>query len=169
MTNNAAYASLDSASYIGVLYTTDTNGAGTEGDSAFTDINPASYNGDIVFNAEVQYNNFPILGSATSYFAVQMGAVAGVGGNWYVSTTPFASDVFYPGFASNSLAFNPDANNWDTLAFQGGRMKCSPAPSDWRAGVQQFVRSDYRRRRRRGWGDKLRGRRHRLRFQLRLL
>jgi hypothetical protein len=120
VTNNAVYASLDAASYIGIIYTTDTNGAGTEGDSAFADINPASYAGGIVFNAEAQYNNFPILGPATSYFAVQIGAVAGVGGQWYVSTTPFASDDYYPAFASNSLAFNPGANNWDTLAFQEG-------------------------------------------------
>ncbi len=125
MTNNAVYASLDSASDVGIIYTTDTNGPGTEGDSAFADINPASYSAGIVFNAEAQYNNFPILGPATSYFAVQMGATNGAGGQWYVSTTPFASDDFYPGFASNSLAFDPGANNWDTLAFQEGAISAT--------------------------------------------
>jgi hypothetical protein len=90
-TNNAAYASLDQTDgYIGVIYTTDTNGPGADGDSSFTDINPANYSGDIVFNAESQYNSTTL---ATSYFAVQMGAVAGVGGQWYVSTTPFANNA----------------------------------------------------------------------------
>jgi hypothetical protein len=119
-TNNAVYASLDTASYIGIVYTTDTNGAGTEGDSSFADINPSNYTGGIVLNAESQHNSFPIQGSAASYFAVQIGAVAGVGGQWYVSTTPFANNYFYPFFASNSLAFNAASNNWDTLTFQEG-------------------------------------------------
>jgi hypothetical protein len=126
-TNNAVYGSLDSASYIGIFYTTDTNGAGAEGDSAFTDINPANYAGDIVFNAESEFNNFPVLGPAASYFAVQIGAVAGVGGQWYVSITPFANSYYYPFFASNSLAFNPGSNNWDTLTFQEGPLDATGA------------------------------------------
>jgi hypothetical protein len=123
--NYNVYASLDSASYIGIFYTTDTNGAGADGDSAFADINPANYAGDIIFDAELQYNAFPLVAPATIYFAVQIGAVAGVGGQWYVSTTPFANADYYPFFASNTLAFNPGSNNWDALTFQEGAVNAT--------------------------------------------
>jgi len=117
-TNNACYASLGNSVYIGIVYTTDTNGGGLHGDSEFSDINPVDYSGDIVFNAESQYN---FSTPATSYFAVQIGAVAGVGGQWYVSTTAFANNTAEnPFFASNSLAFNPGSNNWDQLTFPQG-------------------------------------------------
>lgn len=121
-TNNACYASLGNSVYIGIIYTTDTNGIGPNGDSSFTDINPVDYAGDIVFNAESEYN---FTTPATSYFAVQIGAVAGVGGQWYVSTTPFANNGPYSSVtsaftASNSLAFNPGSNNWDQLTFPQG-------------------------------------------------
>ncbi len=112
-TNNSAYASLDQTDgYIGIIYTTDTNGAGANGDSSFTDINPANYGGNIILNAESQYNSTTL---STSYFAVQVGAVAGVGGQWYVAATPFANNTTVnPLFASNSLAFNPGSEQIGT-------------------------------------------------------
>jgi hypothetical protein len=124
-TNNALYASLDqSDGYIGVIYTTDTNGPGTDGDSTFTDIDPANYPGGLVFNMESQFNSTT---HATNYFAVQIGAVAGVGGQWYVSTNGFTNNGpnAVPIFAHSSLVFNPSSNYWDTLTFQEGALNPS--------------------------------------------
>ena len=125
-TNNALYASLDEGDgYIGVFYTTDTNGSGADGDSTFTDINPANYPGGVVLNAESQFNATTL---ATNYFAVQIGAVAGVGGQWYVSTNAFATNAAAnPYFLLNSLVFNPLSNNWRTLTFPEGALDATGA------------------------------------------
>ncbi|MGA2173915.1 MAG: hypothetical protein ABSH38_02920 [Verrucomicrobiota bacterium] len=119
-TNNALYASLDQANSVGIFYTTDTNGPGTDGDSTFTDINPANYPGGVVLNMESQFNATT---HATNYFAVQIGAVAGVGGQWYVSTNGFTNNApGNPFFTLNSLVFNPLASYWNTLTFQEGAL-----------------------------------------------
>src|SRR5215469_16632559 len=60
----------------GMFYTTDTAGAGSGGDMAFTDINPPLYT-NLALNAEVRDGN----AGDTNYFAVQ------VGGSWYVATS----------------------------------------------------------------------------------
>jgi hypothetical protein len=124
-TNNAAYASLDSASYIGILYTTDTNGPGADGDSSFTDLYPSNYPGGLVLNMESQFNSTT---HASNYFAVQVGAIGGVGGQWYVSTNGFTNNApRNPLFALNSLVFNPLSNNWNTLTFQEGAVNATGA------------------------------------------
>jgi hypothetical protein len=122
-TNNALYASLDGASSIGVFYTTDTNGNGADGDSSFADINPANYPGGVVLNADSQFNSTTL---SSNYFAVQIGAIAGVGGQWYVSTNAFATNApGNPFFALNSLVFNPLSNDWYTLTFPEGALNAT--------------------------------------------
>jgi hypothetical protein len=67
---------------------------------------------------ESQFNSTTL---ASNFFAVQIGAVAGVGGQWYVSTNGFTSNApANPFFRHNSLVFNPLSNNWDILTFQEG-------------------------------------------------
>jgi hypothetical protein len=123
-TNNAFYASLDQAADIGIFYTTDTNGPGIDGDSSFTDISPANYPGGIVLNLESQTNSTTV---ATDYFAVQIGAVAGAGGQWYVSATGLTNygPNGTPIFAHNSLVFSPASNNWDILTFDEGAVNAT--------------------------------------------
>ncbi len=132
-TNNALYASLDGASDTGVFYTTDTNGPGTDGDTTFTDINPANYPGGVVINVESQLST---TNPVANYVAVQMGAVAGVGGQWYVSTSALTNNFYDAALASlpagtgplnpvytlSSLAFNPGSNNWNNLSFTQGAL-----------------------------------------------
>jgi hypothetical protein len=123
-TNNVLYASLDQASDIGIFYTTDTNGPGADGDATFTDINLANYPGGVVLNLDSQTNSTTVV---TDYFAVQIGAVAGVGGQWYVSTNaltnngPNGTSIF----AHNSLVFNSASNNWNLLTFQEGPLNAT--------------------------------------------
>jgi hypothetical protein len=135
-TNNPLYASLDSGSDTGVFYTTDTNGPGADGDSSFTDINPGNYPGGVVFNAESQISATSLV---TNYFAVQVGAVAGVGGQWYVSTFALTNNEYEPAllalgqgngprnpaFSLNSLTFDPNSNYWNTLTFPQGALDAS--------------------------------------------
>ncbi|HEY3864241.1 MAG TPA: immunoglobulin domain-containing protein [Verrucomicrobiae bacterium] len=129
-TNNSLYASLDQTDgYIGVLYTTDTNGPGADGDVAFSDINPANYPGGVVLNMESQFNSTTL---ATNYFAVQ------VGGQWYVSAAGFTNNGpnRVPVFAHSSLVYNPQASNWNTLSFQEGAVNpADPVSIGARAGA----------------------------------
>jgi len=111
-TNNAFYASLDSASSTGIFYTTDTNGASTDGTSSFSDINPANYPGGIVLNAESEFNSAT---RASNYFAVK------VGGQWYVSKSPNTNNALgNPIFLQNSLVYTNPASAWNTLSFAEG-------------------------------------------------
>ena len=90
----------------GMFYTTDTAGAGSGGDSAFTDINPTLYT-NLTLSVEVR-------GAATdtNYFAVQ------VGGSWYVATSyqmPGSGTLGYPMFTNAMLVYTNPANVWQSL------------------------------------------------------
>jgi hypothetical protein len=96
----------------GMIYTTDTSGAGTVGDSSFTDIvNPMSIS-NLTLNVEVRDTG----GNLTNYFAVL------VGGQWYVATSyPFPSSVplAYPMFTNATLVYTNSANVWNNLTING--------------------------------------------------
>lgn len=90
----------------GMFYTTDTAGAGTGGDAAFTDINPALYT-NLTLSVEGR-------GAATdtNYFAVQ------VGGSWYVATSyqlPSSGTLSYPVFTNASLVYTNPSTVWQNL------------------------------------------------------
>lgn len=91
----------------GMLYTTDASGAGSGGDSAFTDINPTLYT-NLTINLEIWDNN----SGDTNYFAVQ------VGGSWYVATSfqlPYDTSLPYPEFTNVTLVYTNPANVWQSL------------------------------------------------------
>lgn len=90
----------------GMIYTTDTAGSGSGGDTAFVDINPTLYT-NLTITAEVR-------GAATdtNYFAVQ------VGGAWYVATSyqlPSSGTLAYPMFTNAMLVYTNPANLWQSL------------------------------------------------------
>lgn len=90
----------------GMFYTTDASGAGSGGDSAFVDINPALYT-NLTLSIEVRGN-----ATDTNYFAVL------VGGSWYVATSyqfPGSGTLSYPVFTNASLIYTNPANVWQTL------------------------------------------------------
>jgi hypothetical protein len=91
----------------GMFYTTDTSGAGSGGDTSFTDINPTLYT-NLAFNVEVRDTG----SNDTNYFAVQ------VGGQWYVATSftmPYTTGLPYPEFTNETLIYTNSANVWQTL------------------------------------------------------
>lgn len=91
----------------GMFYTTDTSGAGSGGDSSFTDINPTLYT-NLAINLEIWDNNT----GDTNYFAVQ------VGGSWYVATSfqlPYNTSLGYPEFTNVTLIYTNPANVWQSL------------------------------------------------------
>jgi Immunoglobulin I-set domain len=89
-----------------MLYTTDTSGSGSGGDSAYADIDPTLYT-NLTFNVEVENSG----GNCPTYWAVR------VGGSWYVATNnPFSNvTVGYPAFTNWSMVYDPTAANWNTL------------------------------------------------------
>ena len=90
----------------GMFYTTNSAGAGSGGDSAFTVINPTQYT-NLALNVEVRNTS----ATDTNYFAVQ------VGGSWYVATSyqlPNVS-VGYPMFTNATLVYTNPANVWQNL------------------------------------------------------
>jgi hypothetical protein len=96
----------------GMIFTTDTSGAGSVGDSAFSDIvNPSSIS-NLTLSAEVRDTG----GNLTNYFSVL------VGGQWYVATSyPFPSSVPlpFPQFTNAVLVYTNSANVWNTLTING--------------------------------------------------
>lgn len=91
----------------GMFYTTDTSGAGSGGDSVFTDINPALYT-NLALNIEVRDTG----SNDTNYFAVL------VGGQWYVATSfsmPVTTSLPYPDFTNETLIYTNPANVWQSL------------------------------------------------------
>lgn len=90
----------------GFFYTTDTAGAGSGGDSSFSDINPTLYT-NLSLSIEGR-------GAATdtNYFAVQ------IGGAWYVATSyqlPGSGTLSYPVFTNATLVYTNPANVWQSL------------------------------------------------------
>ena len=91
----------------GMFYTTDALGAGSGGDSSFTDINPANYT-NLAINVEIMDRST----DDTNYFAVQ------VGGSWYVATSfplPYDTALGYPEFTNVTLIYTNPANVWKSL------------------------------------------------------
>jgi Immunoglobulin I-set domain len=91
----------------GMFYTTDALGAGSGGDSSFTDINPANYT-NLAINVEIMDRST----GDTNYFAVQ------VGGSWYVATSfplPYDTALGYPEFTNVTLIYTNPANVWQSL------------------------------------------------------
>jgi hypothetical protein len=91
----------------GMLYTTDTSGSGSGGDSAFVDIDPTLYT-NLTINIEERSGGAFL----TNYFAVQ------VGGAWYVATSyqfPNSAPLSYPMFTNASLIYTNPANVWNAL------------------------------------------------------
>jgi hypothetical protein len=94
---NTAYLTDLSSGTIGMIYTTDTSGAGSVGDSAFPagGINPTLYTA-LTISMEVYIDPY-----VSNYLAVQVG-----GSQWYVSATPLVGyDSSYPKFQNDSLAY----------------------------------------------------------------
>lgn len=91
----------------GMFYTTDTAGAGANGNSAFVDINPTLYT-NLTLSVEVRDDG----GTPTNYFAVQ------VGGSWYVATSyqlPSSGALAFPVFTNATLAYTNTATVWNNL------------------------------------------------------
>ncbi|MGH7980187.1 MAG: hypothetical protein ACREE6_12505, partial [Limisphaerales bacterium] len=91
----------------GMFYTTDTSGAGSGGDSSFTDINPTLYT-NLSINVEIMDSHT----GDTNYFAVQ------VGGSWYAATSfplPYNTSLSYPEFTNVTLNYMNAANVWQQL------------------------------------------------------
>lgn len=90
-----------------MIFTTDTAGAGSAGDSAFADINPASYT-NLTLMAETR--GAP---TDTNYFAVQLGT------SWYVCTSyqmpSYNGGPPYGVFTNASLIYTNPANVWQSL------------------------------------------------------
>jgi hypothetical protein len=88
-----------------MFYTTDSSGAGSGGDTSFTDIDPTQYT-NLVLNAEVTGRT-----TDTNYFAVR------TGGSWYVCTSyqmiPAAANGSV--FTNASLTYTNPANVWQSL------------------------------------------------------
>ncbi len=108
--NTVYFTAFQSTNRAGMLYTTDTSGAGAGGNSSFSDINPTLYT-NLTFNIEVR-------GAATdtNYFAVL------VGGQWYVATSyqfPNQGNLGYPQFTNDALIYTNPANVWQTLTING--------------------------------------------------
>lgn len=101
---NTVYYTFLAAGQSGMLYTTDTAGNGGNGDSAFTDINPAQYT-NLTFSVEGNNNG----SEASNYFAVE------VGGAWYVSTNLLSSTSSGSGFAAATTTYTNLASAWNTL------------------------------------------------------
>lgn len=91
----------------GMIFTTDTSGAGSGGDSAFADINPTLYT-NLTLSAEVRGAT-----TDTNYFAVEIGS------SWYVCTSyqmPASTGLGYPVFTNASLVYTNPANVWNSLS-----------------------------------------------------
>lgn len=92
----------------GIIYTTDTSGPGSGGDSSFADINPTLYT-NLTLNVEDRGGT-----TDTNYFAVQ------VGGSWYVCTS-YQMVSYNAGapdakvFTNASLIYTNPANVWQNL------------------------------------------------------
>jgi hypothetical protein len=89
-----------------MFYTTDTAGAGSGGDSTFTDINPTLYT-NLAFSVECRGNP-----TDTNYFAVQ------VGGAWYVATSyqlANSGSLSYPVFTNATLVYTNPSTVWHSL------------------------------------------------------
>jgi arabinogalactan endo-1,4-beta-galactosidase len=127
---NTGLALPNSASYFGgskagsgIFYTTNNEGSGADGDSAFTSIDPTMYS-NLLFSIETQQSSTG--GNVSCYFAVQ------VGGAWYASTSPMS--VYVEGgasanFSEASLTYNPLAANWTTLTVGTHSVTQGGAPS----------------------------------------
>ncbi len=81
------------------------------GGAAFPAINPALYSG-ITLSVDIQPSQNPA--NITARFAVQIN-----GGNWFVSASPLPVPSSTGPFATYSLAFNPNASQWDSLTVSG--------------------------------------------------
>jgi hypothetical protein len=114
-TNTAFFTGLSGTNQTGqggMIYTTDTSGAGTVGDSVFSDINNPMSISNLTLNVEVRDTG----GNLTNYFAVL------VEGQWYVATSyPFPSSVplAYPQFTNATLVYTNSANVWNNLTING--------------------------------------------------
>jgi hypothetical protein len=93
----------------GIFFTTDGAGSGSNGDSAFTSINPTLYtNLNISIESQWSWQG----GNLNFWFAVQ------VGGAWYVNTnTPITTAATGAGavFYQSSITYHPAATNWNVL------------------------------------------------------
>ncbi|MGD1089386.1 MAG: glycosyl hydrolase 53 family protein [Verrucomicrobiota bacterium] len=92
----------------GMFYTTDAAGAGSGGDSSFTDIDPTQYT-NLTLSAEVREQTAGM--TSTNYFAVQ------VGGSWYVATgnpLPVYTGA-YPDFTNATMLYTNLASVWNNL------------------------------------------------------
>jgi hypothetical protein len=102
-----------------MFYTTDSSGAGSEGDSAFADIDPTQYTG-LTLSVEASDEGT----TASNFFAVQ------VGGAWYVSTTALAgSDPKYPAFTSAGMPYTNAASAWNKLTINANSVTVGSAAS----------------------------------------
>ena len=93
----------------GMFYTTNGAGSGTNGDSAFSTIDPTAYS-NLTFSVETQYSTTGQ--NVSSFFAVRTGT------NWYVSTNPMTALVeagASPAFSRTSLIYDPLASGWKNL------------------------------------------------------
>jgi hypothetical protein len=126
LSNRAMYLSMDgNNSLAGIAYTTDTNGSGTAGDSAFTDINPTNYPTGVYLSVETQASSSGVV--VTNYFAIQ------VAGAWYVSVNRNTNNNALGGAAwsLNRLLYtnNSAPANWNTLTLSGASVTVGGPPS----------------------------------------
>ena len=119
---SAAYYYEDSPG-TGIFYTTSGAGSGTNGDSAFTGIDPTQYS-NLTFSVETQQSDGGP--DVSSRFAVQ------VGGAWYVSITPMTAYVesnASTNFSLTSLVYNSLASGWNNLTIGGSSVTVGSAAS----------------------------------------
>ena len=113
----------------GMFYTTDTAGAGSGGDSSFTDIDPTQYT-NLVLSAEVR-------GGAgdTNYFAVRMGS------QWYVSTNRLTDSGSLGGaiFTNAIVPFTNAASAWRLLTINATDVTIGAAPGSNLSGLMTGI------------------------------
>ncbi len=103
-----------------MIYTTDSSGAGTGGDSSFADIDPTHYT-NLTLSVEVRGNG----ATDTNYFAIRVGAT-----QWYVSTNQLTGSggLGYPVFTNATLQYTNIASAWKLLTINATDVTIGSTP-----------------------------------------
>jgi hypothetical protein len=121
--NSMWFGDSDAGPNLALFYTTNGAGSGTDGDSAFTSIDPALYtNLEFSVYAQWGWNG----GALQSWFAVE------VGGAWYVSTNHgiLPNQAGGTNYHRTDMIYSPAATNWNNLTVGSSVVIGGPAATD---------------------------------------
>jgi hypothetical protein len=107
----------------GMIYTTDSSGAGAGGNSSFTTINNPNLKTNLTLSVEERNGGGA---PGTNYFAVQ------VGGSWYVATSyimPDSGALGFPLMTNATLVYTNSANVWNSLTINANDVTIGGAAS----------------------------------------